>query len=206
MRKRSLGFLAATLAASLMAVSSAHATVFIYNAILDGPSEAPPNPSPGVGTAQAIYDDVAHTLTVSASFSGLLGTTTAAHIHAVVPNTPTTAGVATMTPSFTNFPLGVTSGIMPPTIFNLTAAASWNGSFIAANGGTTAGAEAALIGAMNNLPPHPTVPSRAYFNIHTTNTPGGEIRGFLELVPEPTTIGMAGAMILGLVAASRRRK
>ena len=66
---------------------------------------------PRTGFATVVYDDLAHTLSVDASFSGLLGTTTAAHIHAAtaVPGVGT-AGVATQTPSFVGFPLGVTSG------------------------------------------------------------------------------------------------
>ena len=84
-----------------------------YTATLSGPNEAPPNASPGTGTSLVTYDDVAHTLRVEASFSGLIGTTTAAHIHAptAVPFTGT-IGVATQTPSFSGFPLGVTSGTL----------------------------------------------------------------------------------------------
>jgi hypothetical protein len=45
---------------------------------------------------------------------------------------------------------------------------------------------------------------RAYLNIHTTQFPNGEIRGFLEPVPEPATItGVAAA--LGLALLARRR-
>jgi len=48
---------------------------------------------------------------------------------------------------------------------------------------------------------------RAYINFHTVQNPGGEIRGSLELVPEPATTGF---MALGLGAFAlrslRRRK
>ncbi len=207
MRTRFVGLLSAALAASLLAVSSAHAVVHTYQAFLDGPSESPVNASPGTGFAQVLYDDVAKTLTISATFQGLTGTTSAAHIHAVVGNTPpTTAGVAVSPGTLTNFPLGVTAGSMPPTVFSLTSASTYTGSFVTANGGTLASAEAALIAAMNNSPAHPTVPSRAYFNIHSSTFGGGEIRGFLVKVPEPATIGMAGTMLLGLVSAVRRRR
>ena len=143
--------------AAFLAVPTS-AAVFVYQASLDGPSEFPANASPGTGFAQAVYDDVNHTLTMSASFQGLTGTTTAAHIHAVVPDPPEnpTASVATQLPSFTTFPLGVTGGSMPATVYDLTLASSWNPAFVTSSGGTTAGAEAALIAAMNNSPPHPT--------------------------------------------------
>ena len=72
----------------------------IYNAVLDGPSEAPPNASPGTGTALVEIDLVAHTLSVQTSFSGLIGTTTVAHIHsATALPFQGTAGVATQTPT-----------------------------------------------------------------------------------------------------------
>ena len=53
-----------------------------YKATLDGPSEAPPNASPGIGYAGFWLDKDAHTLAMDVTFSGLVGTVTAAHIHA----------------------------------------------------------------------------------------------------------------------------
>jgi hypothetical protein len=85
------------------------AVLFVAN--LSGANEAPPNASPGTGTALAIYDGTLHTLHAEAIFSGLLGPTSAAHIHCCTA-TPgvAPAGVATQVPSFVGFPLGVTSG------------------------------------------------------------------------------------------------
>src|SRR6185503_329116 len=89
----------------------AHGSVFITTAILNGASESPANGSPGTGFATVTYDSVAHTLELDVTFSGLLGMTTASHIHAptAVPFTGT-ASVATTSPTFAGFPLGVTSG------------------------------------------------------------------------------------------------
>src|SRR5437762_82616 len=74
--------LTAAVAVTLGAFSAANATVITYVANLNGPSESPPNASPGTGSGQVDYDNVAHTLHVHVTFSGLVGTTTASHIHA----------------------------------------------------------------------------------------------------------------------------
>ena len=181
--------IAASLVAGTLA-GPAKAAEFIYRADLSGPAEAPPNASPGLGTSIVIYDDVARTLRVQATFSGLLPTTatgapsgvTVAHIHATTP-TPFAgvAGVATPTPTFPGFPVGVREGSYDQTC-SLLLASSFNPAFVTANGGTPAGAEAALVSALGS--------GRAYFNIHSNAFPGGEIRGFFSLasaVPEPTT-------------------
>jgi hypothetical protein len=179
-----------------LAAFNAQGTVYTYDATLDGPNESPPNASPGIGFAQVDFDNVADTLQVEVAFSGLFGTTTASHIHAATANPGTgTAGVATTTPTFAGFPLGVTSGSYSNTL-DLTLLSSYNPSYITANGGTTAGAESALIAAMNA--------GEAYVNIHTTVVPGGEIRGFLVLVPEPSSVALS-ALGTGALWLIRRR-
>src|SRR3954467_673499 len=96
--------------------------------------------------------------TVNLSFTGLTGTTTASHIHAPVTVPGGTAGVATQTPTFSGFPLGVTSGHYINT-FDMTLTGTWNSAFVTANGGTAAGAEAAFVSAVQN--------GTAYLNIHS---------------------------------------
>lgn len=157
----------------------AHSAVTSYIAFLDGPSESPPVASLGFGTGQVDVDPVAHTMRVICSFAGLTGTTTASHIHAptAVANAGT-ASVATTTPSFVGFPLGVTSGGMDITL-DMTQASSYRAGFITSSGGTTALAEAALFQHIAD--------GKAYLNIHTTFASGGEIRGFLSTFdPTPT--------------------
>jgi len=192
MKTRVLGLAAGAL---LAAAAPSFATVIHYQAFLDGPSESPPNGSAGTGFATVDYDNLAHTLAVHVTFSGLSGTTTASHIHSAttLPGQGT-AGVATTTPTFAGFPLGVTAGTYD-NVLDLTQASSYNPAFVSANGGTTATAEVALTNGIAE--------GRAYWNIHTTVVPGGEIRGFLLPVPAP---GAAAALGLGALLTFRRRR
>lgn len=160
------------LAASL--VGPVGATVFVYQITLNGASESPANSSLGVGSGTITVSPDLRTMAINLSFSGLTGTTTAAHIHCctVTPRTAT-AGVATMTPSFTGFPLGVTAGSMAQT-FDMSVSPSFNAAYVLANGGTADSAFNALLAGM--------AAGKAYFNIHTTTFGGGEIRAFPLLV------------------------
>lgn len=178
--------------------STASATVWSYESVMSGPNESPVNASPGTGSGTAFYDDVAHTLALHADFTGLTGTTTASHIHAatLVPFAGT-AGVATTTPSFAGFPLGVTSGSFTNTL-DLTLASSWNPSYVTAHGGTTTQAEADFTAAL--------LAGKAYWNIHSTTFGGGEIRGFMTLVPEPATCALTALGVVGLGVVARRRR
>jgi hypothetical protein len=177
----------------LLATPSAQAQVFTAN--LNGPNENPANTSPGTGFATVTLDLALHTLEIDVTFSGLLGTTTAAHVHAPVTEPGGNAGVATQTPYFVDFPIGVTSGSYNH-IFDTLDSATWNASYITANGGTAAGAEAAFAQALTD--------GTAYFNIHSTEFSGGEIRGFL--VPEPGTVGLIALGGIGLLFAARKAR
>jgi CHRD domain len=78
---RYLSPVVAMMGALMLPISASLATIITYGANLSGPAESPPNASPGTGSATVITDDVANTLSVDVSFSGLLAGTTASHIH-----------------------------------------------------------------------------------------------------------------------------
>ncbi len=175
----------------------ASAVVIKYSATLDGLSEAPPNASPGTGTALVTVDFDLLTMRLETSFEDLIGTVTAAHIHCctAVPGEGT-IGVATTTPTFPGFPSGVTSGLYDET-FDLTLGSSFNAAFITSNGGILDDARDALLTGLAD--------GTAYLNIHTTSFGGGEIRGFLKQIPEPATYALLFPG-LGLMALIRRRE
>jgi hypothetical protein len=150
----------------------------------------------GTGFAQVSFDIVARQMRVQASFSGLSGNTTVSHIHGptTVPGVGT-AGVMTATPSFPGFPTGVKFGTYDQ-LFDTSLSSTYRAGFITASGGSVAQAEAALYASL--------LAGTAYLNIHSTTFPGGEIRGFLNAVPEPASLTSLAIGAVGLLLARRR--
>jgi CHRD domain/Secretion system C-terminal sorting domain len=159
-------------ASFLFAFNASQAQTYYVN--LSGPNEVPPNSS--VGTGKALITISGNLMRVQVNFSGLTGNTTASHIHAPTATPGAgTAGVATTTPTFTAFPLGVNAGTYDHT-FDMNLASSYNPAYVTANGGTPISAFTAFKTAVGA--------GRSYLNVHSSFAPGGEIRGFL--VPCPT--------------------
>lgn len=182
----------------LLAVApQVQAAPIVFTASLNPANEVPPViGSSGTGFGIVTFDAVAHTMRVQVSFQDLTGPTTVAHIHAPIDPITQLAPVATQVPTFIGFPSGVTSGSYDE-IFDTSDLATYNPSFVTANGGTAAGAEAALLDFL--------LAGLAYLNVHSSFAPAGEIRGNLAQVPEPAALGLL-LTALGLTLAARRRR
>ncbi|MFO0914551.1 MAG: CHRD domain-containing protein [Pirellulales bacterium] len=185
--------LCATLWAACGAYTSG-ATIVRFSGTLSGAAESPANGSPGTGEVLVTIDSTTSTFRVQANFSGLEGAVTMANIHCCT-DLPYqgNAGVATMLPSLLDFPTGVREGVYDKT-FDSLAESTYNPDFIAANGGTTAGARKALYDAF--------AVGKAYLNISTSVYGAGEIRGYL---PEPA-MGSITLLGMSILVLTRRRR
>ena len=173
---------------------SAQASVFLYSVSFSDVGEAQASPG-ATGTGTVSYDNVSQSLTLSANFSGLIGNVTQSHIHVSPTPFSGSGGIAVTSPSLPGFPTGATSGTYGNTL-NLTLTSSFNATYLANNGGTAAGAESAFAAHM--------AAGRAYWNIHTSFGPGGEIRAFLTAVPEPSSLALLGLGAAAIAVRSRK--
>lgn len=179
----------------LSAAFRADGAILTYVAWLDNSTLPPPNTSIGYGLATVEVDTDALTLRLTASFNVLSGSVTGAQIHCctAVPGTGS-AVAASPVPYYPGFPTAF--GGTYDQIFDATQSSTYNPAFVTANGGTVSGAFTALLAGLDG--------GTAYFDLQTAQYPGGEIRGFLTGVPEPSTALLLAAP-LAVLALLRLR-
>lgn len=180
----------ASLAAVGMLPASASAQSW-YGSLV-GTNEVPPNASPATGFVTMSLSG--NFLSLSLTWSGLIGgNVTAGHIHCcVAPGA--NVGVAV---GFNGLPAAA-SGNYSNT-FDLSTSAVYTSGFITNfGGGTTAGAQAALIAGLNA--------GTAYVNLHNAQFPGGEIRANVTVTPEPASFAMLGFGMAAVGFAVRRKR
>ena len=110
---RRLGVVVVALAALALA-APAGATLFVYNVSLDGPQAG--IASPATGSAVLTLNDVANTLNVNMTYTGLLAPVTNAHIHCCSVPGVSSGVIIPFVPPMTT---GATSGVFV-NLFNLT--------------------------------------------------------------------------------------
>lgn len=180
-------------AGALFLASAANATILSFEAPLGltGAQEIPAKVTPATGTGTATYDTTTFLLDVDLTWTDLLAPATASHIHiAASPGVNGPVAVDFVPAAFPN----ATSGTFSHT-FDLSLSTSYGAGFLSSFGGNVNLARAAVIAGL--------IEGRGYFNIHNQINPGGEIRGNIALVPEPTSLALVG---IGLVAAVARRR
>jgi hypothetical protein len=131
------------------------------------------------------FDNVSKILTLNVGwgsgkgFTDLTGTVTAAHIHQAANALFTTNGGVIVNLD------GATPGFS-----NSASNGGWTNTTVT----LSAAQETALLSGF------------LYLNAHTAANPGGEIRGNLVAVPEPSCIGVVGLALMGVASGGRMRR
>jgi hypothetical protein len=202
-----------TSAVMLLGAVTAHADTILF-ADLTNAQEVPPaipttsTGSPRAassGTANFVLNDAMTAMTFSSTifnidFTGaqtpdINDNLTVAHIHAGPNVTPATNGPVVWgffgTPFNDNNPNDV---VFSP--FSTGVGGTISGKWDAPEGNNTT-----LTAQLSNI-----LEGRSYINFHTTQFPGGEVRGAINVVPEPSALLLFGTGTLGLLGLSWRSR
>ena len=188
------------------------ATINLFANLSNGAENPPTNPTlttgaprpASFGTATFVLNDALPQMTFTATIFNIdvTGSQTAdtndnlvaAHIHASPTVTPTTnAGVVW---GFFGAPFNDNN----PNDFVFTPFATGVGGTFSGKWDPPEGNGTTLAAQMNNI-----LTGHSYINFHTTQFGGGEIRGNIVALPEPSTIGLFGIGIAALIGLGRRR-
>ncbi|MEQ1853205.1 MAG: CHRD domain-containing protein [Chthoniobacteraceae bacterium] len=154
--------------------------------------------TPGSGGeigAGITFDDVSKVLTInvgwgtSNGFTNLTGAISGAHIHG---------------PAITPTPFTTTAGVVVNLQTNAVTTGYTSASFTtttSASAGTSSGSVT-----LDATREAQLMASQLYINIHTATNGGGEIRGNLVAVPEPSSVGLAALGLMGIASGSRMRR
>lgn len=159
----------------LATCGAAASATYTVSASMDGSQEVTPKATPAVGSMTGSYDETTNELWLSMSYSGLLGSYRASHIHKA--------------------PFGVNGGV----IHDFADFGSWSGT-----GSSEVYTQTSPI-VLSDDNEAALLSGGLYINIHSTTFPTGEIRGQISAVPEPATMAALAAGVVALAARRRRK-
>ncbi len=194
---------------ALVLAQGASGAIVVFNANLTGSQETTPNSSTATGFGTFVLNDAQTNLSMDVTVQGIdfTGTQTAdpldnliaAHIHAGPgtgpnPGLPGTNGGVVW--GFFGLPFNDTDLDVVVTPF-----ATGVGGTVVGNWDLNEGNNTTLTLQIPNI-----LAGRSYINFHTTEFPGGEIRGQLVATPLPASLAIWGLGAVGAGYVVRRRK